>query len=209
MSSKSMKGNQHGKKHGMYGTQVYRAWSNMKARCDNPKVSNYKNYGGRGISYIPEWADFINFYTVLGEPPTIQHTLERIDNEVGYNKENCKWATRKEQANNTRQTVLVEIGGEVKCFHDWCKEYGIPPANAYYRLKKGVDIKEALTNPYCPTIYTPINNNPDKAKGVWYNPAKRKYRAQVSVKGGGKKHLGWFSTCEEAHQAYINSKEQE
>jgi hypothetical protein len=206
MKSEGMKGNRNGEKHGMYGTQAYRAWANMKARCDNPNKPNYKNYGGRGISYTPEWSEFINFYNVLGEPPTTQHTLERVDNELGYNPENCKWATRKEQANNTRQIILIEIGGEIKCFHDWCKDYNVHPAAVYYRVKKGITIEQALSNPYSLQMFTPVNIPPNKAKGVWYNPTKRKYRAQIGIKGGGKKHLGWFNTCEEAHQAYMTSK---
>lgn len=201
-----MKGNQHNKKHGMHGTQVYRAWSSMKARCTNPNIAGYVRYGARGIGYDPDWEGFPNFYRDMGDPTTPKHTLERIDNNAGYSKPNCKWATRKEQAGNTRQTVLVEIGGITRCFHDWCKEYGIAPGVVYYRIKKGVDVKSALVNPYNPVSFEVVKGSPDKARGVWYNPQKRKYRSQISIKGGGKKFLGYFDTVEEAHQAYINEK---
>jgi hypothetical protein len=211
MSNGGMVGNQNGKKHGMHGAKVYKAWAAMKSRCTNPNVPGYKRYGGRGIGYDPDWEGFPNFYRDMGDPTTPLHTLERIDNNAGYSKANCRWATKKEQACNTRQTVLVEINGETKCFHDWCKEYNITPGIVYYRMKKGVDIKRALSEPYDSSWYVivrgaPVNENPDKARGVWYNPQKRKYRAQISLKGGGKKHLGWFATCDEAHQAYLNEK---
>jgi len=86
---------------------TYRTWANMRQRCDNINRPDYINYGGRGITYQTSWGKFENFLIDMGEKPDGM-SLDRINNEGNYTKENCRWSTRKEQNRNTRCVVLTE-----------------------------------------------------------------------------------------------------
>ena len=98
-------------KHGMYRTPTYFSWVSMKSRCLYKSHVQYKNYGGRGISVCASWMKFENFFEDMGDRP-IGGTLYRIDNKMGYEPGNCRWATKKEQNNNVRRKRTITFNGK-------------------------------------------------------------------------------------------------
>jgi hypothetical protein len=84
------------------GKRVYRIWCCMITRCTNPKATRYENYGGRGITVCERWLKFENFLEDMGEPPEY-HSIDRLDNDAGYSKENCAWRTASQQSLNRRK----------------------------------------------------------------------------------------------------------
>lgn len=87
-------------------TPEHRTWRAMMTRCYNQKRRCWKHYGGRGIRVCERWHIYENFLADMGRRPTPQHSLDRIDNNGGYTSENCRWATRTQQARNSRQAKL-------------------------------------------------------------------------------------------------------
>jgi len=132
----------------MSKTKVYASWAHMKRRCENPADQAYSRYGGRGITVCSEWATFTQFYADMGDAPTKKHTLDRLDNNLGYSKQNCKWSTPKEQCRNQRTNVVLEFEGRSMCLAAWAEEIGIRTNTLWHRVRvKGWDIKDALTTP--------------------------------------------------------------
>ena len=116
-------------------TPEYAAWLNMRARCLDDNTSYYNNYGARGISICEEWlGSFDTFLADMGTRPD-GHSLDRIDNSEGYSPGNCRWATRKEQQNNTRRNVLVVYGGRTQNIKQWSEELGINYRTLYQRIR--------------------------------------------------------------------------
>jgi hypothetical protein len=105
--------------------KLFKRWSAMKRRCNNPNCLEYRWYGARGITVCKEWNSFRVFEKDM--LPTYRNGLylERIDNNKGYYKENCRWATPKDQATNRRNTKLFEFNNMKKTLTDWAKEIGI------------------------------------------------------------------------------------
>lgn len=128
------------------------AWTNMKTRCTNKNVDDYKNYGGRGIRVDPNWVSFAGFvedmYESLPKENRHLYTLERIDVNGDYTKDNCRWATRKEQSRNTRRNKLISFQGTKKTLTEWAEYMGIKSSTARQRYYVyGWDIEKTLLTP--------------------------------------------------------------
>lgn len=125
-----------GTSHGLSNTHIYHAWQSMIARCCYESSPSYKDYGARGITICDKWRNsFETFYKDMGPRPTPHHTVERRENDKGYSKENCYWATKAEQANNRRSNILYEYCGEVKTLKQWCDILGLQYSGVYHRIK--------------------------------------------------------------------------
>jgi hypothetical protein len=123
--------------HGMKSVPEYTVWTHMRARCYDKNSISYPNYGGRGITICDRWKSFKAFYEDMGSRPSPTHQLERINNDKGYSPENCKWATKLEQANNTRTNHLVTIDGSTKTIAEWSRKSGLGQGTIWYRVHRG------------------------------------------------------------------------
>jgi len=132
-------------------TRAYQTWRSMLKRCLSPNDKQYKNYGGRGISICEEWKVFQNFFADMGHPPTGM-SLDRRDNNSHYRKDNCRWATPKEQANNRRASIrhrisYIEINGEKRAIREVEKSLGLSQGALWHRLKSGWSIEKSCSTP--------------------------------------------------------------
>ncbi len=135
--------------HGRSGTPEHRIWVGMIKRCTNPKTAQYQDYGGRGIAICEKWRhSFAAFLADVGERPSSAHTIERRENDKGYEPGNCYWATRKEQGNNTRRNHVVEFEGRRLTISQWSDETGINVNTLWHRLVTNKwPVKKALSCP--------------------------------------------------------------
>lgn len=136
------------RKHGGRKTLEYSSWMAMKARCYNPKNVGYPNYGGRGIKVCDRWLGehgFENFLADMGERPSKDHSIDRIDVNSDYCPENCRWATRKQQCNNRRSNLLIEHKGEIRTLTEWCIIFGIDMSLAENRYRRGLLFDEIFS----------------------------------------------------------------
>lgn len=120
-------------------------WYDLVKRCTNPKNRDYPRYGGRGITLCPEWLVFETFLSDMGPRPSSQHSVERIDNELGYSKSNCRWATKHEQVRNTRRNKWLTANGVTMVQSDWANKISVHPTVIYNRLKSGWSVEDAVT----------------------------------------------------------------
>ena len=128
--------------------RLYTIFNNMRNRCNNPNYPFYANYGGRGIKVCPEWSnvkDFPAFYSwAMSNGYSDDLTLDRIDNNKGYSPDNCRWATRKEQQNNTRHNRIIDYCGIKHTLAEWSDITGIDSGTISGRLDKGWTVEAAL-----------------------------------------------------------------
>jgi len=140
----------HGAKSGKKRTSEYRSWESAKRRCSNKSSPAYPDYGGRGIKVCERWCSFENFIADMGPKPTPKHTLDRINNDKGYEPGNCRWATRAEQSLNRRVNRLVSYQGKTLCIAEWSRELGMSRHVLARRLNLGWSAELAFTTPIRP-----------------------------------------------------------
>jgi hypothetical protein len=133
--------------HGQTNTRLYHIWHNIKRRALNPSDKDWPRYGGRGIGVCDRWRDsFEAFAADMGQPPSDAHSIERINNEDGYQPANCKWATRHEQGRNKRNNRIVEYRGRSMPLSEACEQggAGISWHTARNRMKHGWSVERAV-----------------------------------------------------------------
>lgn len=133
--------------HGSRYTVTYRTFSKMRERCNNPNAINFADYGGRGVKVCERWNNFENFLADMGERPSPKHSLDRIDVNGDYEPDNCRWATKYVQANNTRSNRFVTWKGETKTVSEWARELNMQSQTLARRLNAGWSVEDAFTQP--------------------------------------------------------------
>jgi hypothetical protein len=132
------------KTHGLSSSRVFKIWASMIARCNYPSASGYERYGGRGIKVCEKWQDFLGFFEDMGHPPNRKSSLDRIDNDKGYDLANCRWVDLGEQAKNTRRAIMVEVNGKRMCMKDAAKALNLPYDKLKRYFKKHGSLAKAL-----------------------------------------------------------------
>jgi hypothetical protein len=123
------------RKHGASSTPTYKTWKRMRSRCNDLNNPMYVNYGGRGITVCERWDSFELFLQDMGQRPSPDYSLDRIDNELGYFPQNCRWADRVTQARNRRSTIMLVVDGVRKSLIEWATLYDIGPITIQHRIK--------------------------------------------------------------------------
>lgn len=136
------------RKHGGWGSPEYRIWVGIKERCCNPDSKLYPRYGGRGIVVCERWrASFEAFLADVGQRPSSDLSLDRIDNDGPYSPDNCRWADRAQQQRNKRNTRRVEWRGNLVAVSDLADQHGIHPVTLYDRIQRGWPVERAVQPP--------------------------------------------------------------
>lgn len=135
-------------KHGKTKSDEYKSYLHMIDRCYNSNNKDYHNYGGRGIVVCDRWLmGFIYFIEDMGNRPSKDYTLDRINNNDNYSPTNCRWATRKTQMQNVRYNINITIDGVTKCIAEWARIVGINSSVISRRLKRGWNPIDAVLTP--------------------------------------------------------------
>ncbi|HYF38776.1 MAG TPA: hypothetical protein VD930_03725 [Gemmatimonadales bacterium] len=127
---------------------LYHIWVGIRHRCRNPNGRDFASYGGRGIYVCPEWDhSFEQFIADMGERPSLEHTLHRVDNDGPYSPDNCVWATPLDQSLARRDNRLLTFQGETLPISVWAKRFNISAVALTYRIDAGWETEDALTRP--------------------------------------------------------------
>jgi len=134
--------------HGMSHSREYKSWRAIMDRCLNPNDKSWKDYGGRGIIVCQRWQEsFENFYADMGNKPTPKHSIERKNNDLGYDPSNCRWATVKEQNRNRRSNTRITHNGITLTLVEWEEKLGLNYNVLCQRLSAGWSVDRALKSP--------------------------------------------------------------
>lgn len=130
--------------------KIARTFASMIERCYNSDSPQYYWYGARGIKICDEWLQNMSaFVSDMGVPPSLDHSIDRIDCNGNYEPNNCRWATTEEQNNNTRRSKMITWNGKTQSNRDWAKEYNIGGRRLWERLRRGWSMEKSLNTP-CP-----------------------------------------------------------
>ncbi len=121
--------------HGASTTREYKIWQAMHLRCTSANTEEYKNYGGRGITVCRRWKKFEAFLSDMGVRPNHTYSIDRVNNNGNYEPKNCRWATKREQALNTRRNRRLAYHGLSLTVEEWARELGISRATMFKRVK--------------------------------------------------------------------------
>ncbi|EKD89559.1 MAG: hypothetical protein ACD_33C00045G0026 [uncultured bacterium] len=131
--------------HGLSNTLIYKNWSDIIQRCNNPNNPAYIYYGARGIKICDKWLQsFEAFYTDMGVKPSSHHSIDRKDNNGNYEPNNCKWSTQEEQCNNKSNNVILNYKGKKYTISQLAKEYNISYSKLHQRLRCGWSLEDAI-----------------------------------------------------------------
>lgn len=195
---------------------LYRTWHNMLTRCYMPSCTSYLNYGGRGIKVDESWWQFKTFLNDMGDRPTKYHTLDRVDNDLGYSKYNCRWATRSEQCANRRKFKTNTTGetGVVKANYGYFAQYNYEHERyhigSFITFEEAVEARKSFVKMFHIDKANAIKSISDET--VWNN-SKTKIRGVTPHVDGGyivrvtlnkvRHYLGYYKNLEDAKNARL------
>jgi hypothetical protein len=174
-STKSCGGHHH-RHAGKRRTGEYNAWQNMLRRCRDERAPCYGNYGGRGICVCERWNVFENFLADMGPRPSPQHSIDRINNEGNYEPSNCRWATRAEQANNTRTNRRLTALGRTETMETWARLFSMNSVTLLKRLESGLWTERALLDGGIMPNRVIVSDAPFEERAKWM---RRFFEAQA------------------------------
>lgn len=133
--------------HGMTGSPEWKSWAHMRSRCNNPDDPSYPDYGGRGIRVCKRWDGFPSFFKDMGFKPSRGHSIHRVNNDDNYSPNNCRWATKLEQAQNKRNNRFLTFQGKTLCMAEWGRVMGFGTSVISQRLRYGWTVERAVGTP--------------------------------------------------------------